>query len=50
MTFEELLEKVKAAKNLHRVIINSGATYIGESFASDELLFLLDIPTSCKSF
>lgn len=39
MTFEELLEKVKTAKNLRRVIINSGATYIGESFASDELLF-----------
>ena len=39
MTFEELLEKVKAAKNLIRVIQDSGSTYIRESFASDEYLF-----------
>lgn len=50
MTFEKLLEKVKTAKNLRRVIINSGATYIGESFASDEYIFGWVVKHPAKGF
>lgn len=50
MTFEELLEKVKASKNLHRVIQDSGATYIRESFASDEYIFGWVVTHPAKGF
>lgn len=50
MTFEELLEKVKTAKNLRRVIQDSGSTYIRESFASDELLFCWIFQHPAKDF
>lgn len=50
MTFEELLEKVKAANNLRRVIQDSGATYIRESFASDEYIFGWVVKHPAKGF
>lgn len=50
MTFEELLEKIKTAKNLRRVIQDSGATYIRESFASDEYLFGWVVTHPAKGF
>lgn len=50
MTFEELLEKVKAAKNLIRVIQDSGSTYIRESFVSDEYMFGWVVTHPAKGF
>lgn len=50
MTFEELLEKVKASKNLHCVIQDSGATFIRESFASDEDIFGWVVTHPAKGF
>lgn len=50
MTFEELLEKVKTAKNLRRVIQDSGSTYIRESFASDEYIFGWVVKHPAKDF
>lgn len=50
MTFEELLEKVKAAKNLIRVIQDSGSTYIRESFVSDEYIFGWVVTHPAKGF
>lgn len=39
MTFEELLEKVKSAKNLRRSHYESTATLLREGFISDEFVF-----------
>lgn len=39
MTFEELLEKVKSAKNLRRSHYESTATFLREGFISDEFVF-----------
>lgn len=50
MTFEELLEKVKSAKNLRRVLYRSGATYMCESFASDDSIFGWVVKHPAKGF
>ena len=50
MTFEELLQKVREAKNLHHVIAHAGMTYLTESWADDTTAYGLVVKHPAKGF
>lgn len=50
ITFEELISKVREAKNLHRVVCDASVTYMRESFADEKLAFGWVVKHAAKGF
>lgn len=50
MTFEELLQKVREARNLHHVIAHAGMTYLTESWVSDTHAFGIIVKHHAQGF
>lgn len=50
ITFEELISKVREAKNLHRVVCDASVTYMRESFADEKFAFGWVVKHAAKGF
>lgn len=50
MTFEELLQKVRESKNLHHVKTHYGLTFLSESYADDQHIFVWTVKHPGRGF